>query len=288
LKTKIYTVGEFYEFALSKLLSARVSAANLEARLLAAKSANISPSDVFSSPERVVSKEKFDILKKYLSRRLDSEPIAYILGEKEFWSLSFFISKATLIPRPETETVVECVLDYFPDLDCDIRILDLGTGSGCLLLSLLSEYLIATGVGVDISSDAIKVAIQNSIDHGMHSRAKFIVSDWREELNDLGDQFEVIVSNPPYISSADISQLDCGICRYEPLRALDGGPDGMGRYKEIFEKLSLLLANRGLVFIEIGIDQVNSVSKIAQVYGFDLREVRLDLSEIPRVLVFKK
>ena len=199
-----------------------------------------------------------DIKKKYevsIKRRIKNEPVAYIIGKKEFWSQNFFVDYSTLIPRPETELLIYKLVNYFNEKR--INILDLGTGSGCILLSLLKELTFSRGIGIDISPKAIKTAKLNSEKLNLHSRSKFRVTD----LNSFNfGKYDLIVSNPPYIPLKDIKNLSKDILNYEPLIALKGGLDGLDLIKKVIYKSKHLLKNNGLLGIEIGANQYMKVS----------------------------
>lgn len=218
-----------------------------------------------------------------LARRAAREPLAYITGRKEFWGLSFLTSPATLIPRPDTETLIEAVLHMgrTPEL-----ILDLGTGTGCLLLACLHEFPKAYGVGIDINPEAAQLARRNAVKLGFSQRSAFLAGHW---FNAISDKFDLILSNPPYIEHSDIPTLMPEVSAFEPKSALDGGPDGLAAYREIIGNLPKILAPDGLVVLEIGIGQADAVRKIGYDYGFSVSFYR-DISGIERaaMLVFHK
>ena len=201
-----------------------------------------------------------NIIKKYnfaISRRVKREPVAYIIGKKEFWSKNFLVNKKTLIPRPETELLIYKVIDFFKDKK--INILDIGTGSGCILLSIIKELSNSKGIGIDISQEAVRIARLNSKNLNLQSRSKFKVCD----INDYNiGKYDLIVSNPPYIPSGDIKNLDKDIINYEPIAALDGGQDGLDLIKKVIYKSSNLLKKSGLLALEIGEGQYRVVTGI--------------------------
>ena len=210
-----------------------------------------------------------NIKKKYkaaIKRRIKNEPVAYIIGKKEFWSRNFIVDYSTLIPRPESELLIYKLIHFFKAKS--INILDIGTGSGCILLSLLKELYLSRGTGIDISSNAIQTAKLNSKKLGLCSRSKFKVID----LNNLNfGKYDLIVSNPPYIALKDIKNLTKDIINYEPLIALKGGFDGLDLIKKVIYKSKCLLKNNGLLGIEIGTNQYMKVSNFLKISGF--REV---------------
>ena len=207
-----------------------------------------------------------NIIKKYslaIKRRINKEPIAYIIGKKEFWSEDFLVNKATLIPRPETELLICKVIDFFKNKR--INILDIGTGSGCILLAILKELNFARGIGIDISAKAIQMAKVNSKILNLSNHSKFKICDLNKY--NIG-KYDLIVSNPPYIPSKDIKNLSKDIINYEPKTALDGGLDGLDLIKKVIYKSSHLLKRNGLLAIEIGFNQYKRVSSILRHYRF--------------------
>ena len=206
------------------------------------------------------------VMKKYdiaIKRRIKREPVAYIIGKKEFWSQDFKVNNSTLIPRPESELLIYKLVSYFKKRR--INILDIGTGSGCILLSLLKELPLARGIGIDISSKAVKTAKANSKKLNLFYRSKFKIADI-DNFN-IG-RYDLIVSNPPYIALKDIKNLSKDINSYEPRDALDGGPDGLDLIKKVIYKSSLLLKKKGLFALEIGFNQYKRVSNILKYYKF--------------------
>jgi release factor glutamine methyltransferase len=218
-----------------------------------------------------------------VSRRVSHEPFAYIAGEREFWSLPFRVSPATLIPRPDTETVVEMALEYFHShRNFSPRILDLGCGSGCILLALLSELPEATGVGVDISEDACRIAEDNSATLGLAGRALFRVGNWVEGIH---ESFDLIVSNPPYIPEAELVALEPDVALFEPHMALNGGSDGLAAYRTLVKTAPALLTGTGALVFEIGAGQSNVVADLLRGVGLNIVDVRADLGGIPRCVI---
>lgn len=213
-----------------------------------------------------------------LARRVAREPLAYITGSREFWGLNFATSPATLIPRPDTETLVEAVLDsgFTP-----ARILDLGTGTGCLLLACLHEFPQAFGVGVDLNPHAVALAQRNAQTLGMGARSAFMAACW---ANALSAQFDLILANPPYIESAVIPALMPEVAAYEPVAALDGGADGLVEYERIINQLPGILSPNGQAVLELGAGQDEAVSALAQRAGFHTA-LRADLAGVNRALI---
>jgi release factor glutamine methyltransferase len=221
-------------------------------------------------------------LESYIQRRLRHEPIAYITGHKEFWSLDFEVGPGVLIPRPDTETLVEQALKAFPDKAAPLHILDLGTGSGAIPIAFLSERPKAKGLGIEQSQDAMIWARRNIARHGMADRLKLQGDDWLM----LGDgTFDVIFSNPPYIESDVIPTLDPDVKDYEPRVALDGGRDGLDAYRALAPLIATRLATGGRAFLEIGQGQEQKVPKIFATAGLETVAVVPDLGGIPRCVI---
>jgi len=213
------------------------------------------------------------------ARRLAREPVARIIGEKEFWGLSFVVTPAVLVPRPETETVLEVALSL-ANRAAPLRIADLGVGSGAILLALLSELPHARGTGIDIAADALDVARTNAQRLGLADRADLILGDFAAAEG----AFDLVVSNPPYIPSADIARLLPDVRKYDPHQALDGGPDGLAAFRSIAAIARHRLVPAGHLVVEIGAGQESAVSELFVQSGLAISAVRHDLSGIPRVL----
>jgi release factor glutamine methyltransferase len=250
----------------------------LEARLLLSHALGVTPADLIRDPGKAVDASELEHL---LGRREAREPIALILGRREFWSLNFLVSGATLVPRPESETVIEAALAVFAAKSPPVRILDLGTGTGCLLLALLREFPGAFGVGVDISVDATRLARCNAKRLGLADRSAFVCSDW---TNALCGKFDLIVSNPPYVATSEITRLMVEVAVYEPLGALDGGIDGYDAYRLILPSVDSNLKAGGAAIFEVGAGQSRVVSALAREHGFSAAS-RCDLAGIERAIV---
>lgn len=275
-------LGSAYRAAVAALRGAGVENASLDARLLLAHALGIDAVAVIAAPEREIdaaSAAKFDEL---ISRRVTGEPVARILGIKEFWSRTFRLSPQTLVPRPETETVVEAALETISERSSSLRILDLGTGSGILLGALLLELPRATGVAVDLDFDAARMAQENLQALGLGDRAQAICGRWADAIS---GRFDVIVSNPPYIASDEIGRLDREVREHDPARALDGGADGLDSYRAILGDLPGLLVRGGLAILELGTGQEPAVADLARRAHLRVNgPARCDLSGQPRAL----
>jgi release factor glutamine methyltransferase len=225
-----------------------------------------------------------DVLTRYqnlVARRILREPVAYITGRKEFWSLGLNVGPGVLIPRPETETLVEQVLEYFPDRSQTLEIADLGTGSGCLLAACLSEYPNARGIGIDTSDAALSWGRRNIAKLGLSDRCELELEDWQN----FSIEADVILSNPPYVRSRDIPLLPPDVRLFEPVSALDGGEDGLEAYRALAPVISCLLNPVGAVFLEIGVGQERNVSAIFADQGLGTLGIAMDLAGIGRCVV---
>lgn len=265
--------------ATTMLRAAGIDNPRLEARLLVAHALGLSQEALLAAPDRPVP-SAFDAL---LARRAGREPLAYILGRQEFWSLSFAVSPATLIPRPDSESLIEAALAALPDRLRLRQVLDLGTGTGCLLLAALSEFLGAFGVGVDVSPEAVALARQNASSLGLGDRASFLVGNWTAAI---GKKFDLVLANPPYIPTGDLTGLMVEVAGHEPVHSLDGGADGLAAYRVILADLPRLLAADGVAVLELGIGQVGAMRALAEAAGFAV-VTRADLGGIARALVLR-
>ena len=242
----------------SRLLKEKnISTHILDSELLISKSLNKPREEILINLEQNINKKVLEDFNKYLLRRSKKEPIAYLLGEKEFWSKNFFVNKDTLIPRPETELLVNKLVTIFKKKE--ITILDIGTGTGCIIISLLSELKNSNGMAVDISRKAILVAKKNANKFELSDRIKFLHKSFE---NLYGKKFDLIVSNPPYIKRKDIKNLSDDIKKFEPKMALDGGNDGLDLIKKIIYKSKKILKINGTLALEIGNEQIKKVSRI--------------------------
>lgn len=278
------SIGDIINDVVAVLERSNIENPRREARLLASVALNRSTTEIFNELARPASEHETHLISEVASRRASGEPVAYILGEREFWSIPLTVSPATLIPRPDSETLIELALEHYRD-EPPQRILDLGTGSGCLLLALLSEFPGARGVGIDISGKAIDIARGNAKRSGFFDRTTFSVGSWTDGITGT---FDLVISNPPYIRSGDIRRLEKDVRDFEPMTALDGGEDGLEMYRSIFSKLDSLLSLDGQVIVEIGMGQREDVREIAAKRGFQFLDERCDVANIPRALMFHK
>ena len=271
---------EIIKFGSKLLKEKKISSHILDSELLLSKTLNKSREKILTDLYQVVDKKNIERYRKYISRRLKNEPVAYIVKEKEFWSKKFNVNEYTLIPRPETELLVERLIEIFKKKR--ITILDIGTGSGCILLSLLSNLTGSKGIGLDISNKAISVAKENSAKLNMSSKVKFFV---RSHKLIFEKKFDLIVSNPPYIQTKDIKNLSDDIKMYEPRMALDGGNDGLDLIKKFIYKSKEILKINGMLALEIGNEQFKKVSKLLFDNNFRIKHVIKDYEDNIRCLI---
>jgi release factor glutamine methyltransferase len=266
-----------------------IDSAELDARLLTGEILGLDLTGMIAAANRVLTATESDRLESFAQRRLAGEPVARILGHKEFWGLSLQLSAATLVPRPDTETVVELALEAIRAagaIDCPLRIADLGTGSGAILLALLSELPQARGFGTDISAAALQTATTNAVQAGVADRASFIVCDYASELS---GPFDLIVSNPPYIRSADIIGLATEVRDHDPMAALDGGADGLDAYRALIPQAAALLTVGGALIVEAGQGQSSDIEALMEAAGL-IRGLapKADLGGIRRAVAGQK
>ena len=266
----------------SDFLRSGSESAALDARILveAAAGGVICNHDPFAVLEEAVIAR----IAGFRVRRIAGEPVWRILGEREFWGLPFSLSNATLEPRPDSESIIEAALETLSGRRNDaLSILDLGTGSGCLLIALLSEFRSARGLGVDVAPEACETAMSNAVRNGVAERAQFRVGDW---VSGVSGVFDLIVSNPPYIATAELESLPVAVRDHDPTLALDGGADGLAAYRVLAAALPGLLGAAGVAILEIGAGQAREVVAIMQAGGLRHRGERHDLGGHPRAQIF--
>jgi release factor glutamine methyltransferase len=276
------TLQASLEWGAAQFKKAEIKESAREARLLLSLILDISFEYMLGHPEHTLSTDDFEVYAKAVKRRFLHEPLSKIVGKKEFWSLSFQVSHDTLDPRPDSETIVEAVLDCILDRNVNLRLLDLGTGSGCLLLALLHELPNSYGIGVDKSVAAASIAQANALNLGLASRANFLVGDWAQAVQGA---FDFVISNPPYLSEADMKVLAPDVSLYDPHLALKGGHDGLASYRTLAQQLGRLLKTTGLALLEIGAGQDFQVEKIMQESGLTILGKRTDLAGRARCIV---
>jgi release factor glutamine methyltransferase len=276
------TAGEAVAGVARRLAASGIGEARREARLLVALALGVEPGVVLGYPERPLDAAAEARLAALAARRAAREPYARLAGRRQFWSLDLAISPDTLDPRPDSETLIEAALASLPDRTAPLRIIDFGTGSGCLLLALLSELPNALGIGVDVLPGAVAVARRNAAALRLADRAFFAAGSWGETISCRAD---VIVANPPYIPSAEIETLAPEVACYEPRCALDGGADGFAAYRELGRATRRLLAPDGIAVFETGAGRHDAVARLLGESGLALRNVKCDLSGVARCIV---
>ena len=271
------SIGAYLCQAGQVLRAAAIENPRMEARWLLGHAMVATPETLLRDPRAPVPPDAARHFTAMLARRARREPLAYILGSAGFWGLDFLVSPATLIPRADSETLVEAALEHAPHAR---RVLDLGTGTGCLLLAVLSELPAATGIGVDINPAAAALARRNATALGLPGQ--FLAGDWAAALN---ARFDLILSNPPYIEAAAIPALMPEVAAHEPTAALDGGADGLDAYRAILAALPGLLAPSGVAVLELGQGQAPALGGLTAAQGLFWRGTRPDLNGIPRAAI---
>ena len=286
---EVYTL---IEAEIHKLRSVGIETANLDCRLLLSMSLKSSKT-LYNHEIINITENEIKIFKNLIKKRLTGKPISRIINKRNFWKKEFKLNEETLDPRPDSETLIETVLTHFTDKFQSLKILDLGSGSGCLGLSLLDEYHNSTVSFLDTSQKSLEIVKINSFNFGLSDRSKLIHLDWRNENWDIKlfeieneTKFDILISNPPYIPTFDIQNLQKEVKEYDPFVALNGGKDGLEAYKLIIPKLSNIIKKKGKIFFEIGKGQENYVSSEAIEHGLTPIEFKKDLSGVNRVIVF--
>jgi release factor glutamine methyltransferase len=279
------TIQSVLDAAIERLKRVDVENPRLDARLILGSVLAADSASIVGYPERELTVEQLAQFDNLVDRRLARQPLSRILGRREFWGLMFRVTPDTLDPRPDSECLIDAVLERRRDRRAALRILDLGTGTGCLLLALLHEFPAATGLGIDNNAGALLTARGNAADLGLGERADFCHGNWTDGV--IGP-FDVIISNPPYIRSDDIETLMPEVARYDPRGALDGGRDGLGCYRHLGRGLANLMSESGMAVIEIGADQEQAASAILTSGGLLVGARRNDLAGRVRALVLER
>jgi release factor glutamine methyltransferase len=279
---KAETIAALLQDARRSLFEADIELSALDARLLLQAASEMTHEQLIAEPNKVLPAEKISRFKSFIDRRLQHEPVTRILGEREFYGRPFQVSPAVLDPRADTETIIELTLQM---LDAEPkRILDLGTGSGAIAVTLLAERHNWSGVAVDLSAEALEIAKANANALGVARRLVFKNAAW---LNGIAEKFDLIVSNPPYIPQLEVFELSLEVQNFDPHMALDGGGDGLDAYRAIAAGSAEHLNSNGLVILEIGAGQSGDVTAILKGQGFELAGQKSDLGGHVRVLAFK-
>ncbi|EJF81349.1 Release factor glutamine methyltransferase [Candidatus Bartonella washoeensis] len=281
-----YSLNNIIRKTQEKLRTQGISEANLDAKILVEWITDTNPSDRICQPDMRLSSEQIMQLEKAVQRRISGEPVYRIIGTREFYGISFTLSEDTLEPRPDTETLVDLVLPLLTKHVENSRkttLLDMGTGSGAIAISILKHIPQSYAVAVDISEDALKTATKNAQNAKVVHRFTPLLSDW---FHSVTGRFDLIISNPPYIPETDIKKLAKEVRLHDPLRALNGGKDGLDFYRKLAHEAKNYLKTKGSVAVEIGFFQEKEVCNLFEKNGFQCLEMRRDLSGIPRALLF--
>ena len=270
--------------ASQNLIKKRIKSALLDSEILMSKVLKKDKKFLITNSEEEISDNDYKNFKKLIAIRLKKKPIAYLTGVKSFWKYDFIVNEKVLIPRPESELLIEQVLENYKNKE-NINFLDIGTGSGCIILSILKEKKSFLGKGVDVSKDSLKVCKANANRLGLNSRLKLFKSDI--DNFSLG-KYDLVISNPPYIKNLDFKNLDDDVVKYEPKKALDGGLDGLSEIKKVIKKSSELVKNRGKLILEIAHDQKNEVKKILISNNFYINKVVKDFAKKDRCIISTK
>ncbi len=275
---------EALRWAVLRLQQEKIESASLDARILLEHVLGVSREELLFSLDLVITSEQYARLEMLVEKRIKRQPIAQIIGKREFWGIDFAVSENTLDPRPDSETLIEYVLERIKNRAAALRILDLGTGTGCLLLSLLSELPAAKATGVDCCEKALLVAKENAMALGFSGRVEFVHSDW---CKNISGEFDIIISNPPYIPTDVIPTLAPEVSQFEPMLALDGGKDGFDCYRKIIEYLPKFMVKDGFAAFELGIGQQRGMEKLAIENCLEVVGIRHDLGGVARCIILQ-
>lgn len=271
LKRPVHTLGDAFRQAHSMLAAHDIEQAALDARILVCHAFATTHEELIARPERLADQAAAGVLRAALTRRIAREPVSRIIGRRDFWRSSFVLNRATLDPRPDSEILVHAVVECAGSIEharaqaTPLRVLDLGTGSGCLLVSILMELHDAVGVGVDIAPEAIEAARANARTAGVEARSMFVCCHWGEALS---AGFDVIVCNPPYIKTLELDDLPDEVRLHDPAAALDGGRDGLDQYRAVMAQIRRLLSPGGWLVLEVGDGQLNEVATLVEDAGY--------------------
>jgi release factor glutamine methyltransferase len=266
-----------------ELLSlAEIETPILDARILLGYVLGMPEERFYGLEDKLLDETELNSYEKVIKRRCEREPVSRILGLRGFWDLTLKLNPSSLDPRPDSETLIEAIAKYVPNKNSRLNIIDLGTGTGCLLLAALKVLPNSCGVGVDISNNCIKIAKENAHHNNLSNRATFLINNWNKKIT---GKFDIILCNPPYIKEIEIKELEPEVKNFDPYIALNGGSDGLSCYKVIAPQLAQILETEGLVFLEIGHEQKLSVTKIMKTEGLQILYTEKDLGYNERCLV---
>ena len=276
------TIAATLANAVSSLCAAGIEQPRLDARLLLQRASGLTREAILTAPKATLPADALAAYTRLLARRCRREPVSHLLGEREFWSLPFTVGRAVLDPRPDSETLIAAMLAEAPDQLTELTILDLGTGSGCLLLALLSELPNAHGVGVDLSPAAIRIAQTNATALGLDHRTDFVVGDWAAMM---AGPFDWVICNPPYVVDGDIAGLSTEVRCFEPRLALAGGVDGLDAYRRVLPDVKRIIGRDGILGLEVGSGQMTAVRALLRDCGISGYRVHKDLSGVDRCVL---
>ena len=267
-----------------KLKNKGITSSRLDCEILMSAVIGKEKKDIILNPNEFISEKKMKIFNNLIDERAKKKPVAYLIGAKEFWKYQFYVTKDVLIPRPETEIIIEQALILTKNKK-NLRFLDIGVGSGCIILSLLKEKTNFLGTGIDVSKESLRICKINSDKLGVSNRIKLFKSDID---NFTFGKYDLIVSNPPYINNFDLKCLDDDVIGYEPIKALDGGVEGLSQIKKVIRKSSKLIKKNGILILEIGFGQKNKVVSLLKDNGFYINRIIRDLSNKDRCIISTK
>lgn len=279
-------ISDLLAQAKNQLENSGVSSSKLDSLVLLTHALSVSKEYVIFNPDFEPEQHLEERFLTMINRRASREPVSHIIGKREFYGYDFFVTQDTLDPRPDSESLIELVLRKNPQKNDALKFLEIGTGTGCLIITLLLLYKNSSAIGVDISDKALQICNKNAIQNQVQDRLQLIKSDLFSDLKN--QKFDFIISNPPYIPSKDIAGLQEEVRNFEPLLALDGGTDGLDFYRSIAKSGADFLINNGRIFLEIGFDQKDDVVKIFTQENFTFEDFQPDLAGVSRALVFKK
>jgi release factor glutamine methyltransferase len=276
------SVKQVLSIAKELLSLAAIETPILDARILLGFVLGAPEERFYGLEDKFLDEIELNSYEKIIQRRCEREPVSRILGQRGFWNLTLKLNSWSLDPRPDSETLIEAITKHVPNKNSRLNIIDLGTGTGCLLLAALKELPNSFGVGVDISDDCIKIAKENAHYNNLSNRTTFLTSDWTKKIT---DKFDIILCNPPYIKETEIKDLEPEVKSFDPYMALNGGPDGLSCYKAIANQFPQILTTKGLIFLELGHKQKLSVIKIMKTEGLQTLHIEKDLGDKERCLV---
>ena len=274
---------ELFNNSVKKLNKINIKNSKLDVKILLSNILNVKSSDLFLYLNNEISENNLNNFNILLKRRLKKEPIANIINKKDFWDYEFYVDKNVLTPRPDSETLIEAVIDNYKNKNKKLKFLDLGTGSGCLILTLLKIYKNSFGIGIDINKKSLSIAKKNAKLLNIKN-IKFKKNNWNDNIK---EKFDIVISNPPYIPTKIIEKLEPEVNKYNPIISLDGGVDGLNCYKYISNNIKKNMNENSKLFLEIGKNQKNKIIQIFKKNNFKFIKSYKDISNIDRVLIFK-